>query len=54
VIKLATDENFDGDLLRGLLRRQPDLDVVRVQDAGLGETPDPVISNGRRPTAGSS
>jgi predicted nuclease of predicted toxin-antitoxin system len=43
VIKLATDENFDGDILRGLLRRLPDLDVVRVQDAELAETPDPLI-----------
>lgn len=43
MIKLATDENFDGDVLRGLLRRQPNLDVVRVQDAGLADTPDPVI-----------
>jgi len=43
VIKLVSDENFDGDMLRGLLRRLPELDVVRVQDAGLAETPDPII-----------
>jgi hypothetical protein len=43
VIKLATDENFDGDILRGLLRRQPDLDIVRVQDTELAETPDPAV-----------
>jgi hypothetical protein len=43
VIKLASDENFDGDILRGLLRRLPGLDVVRVQDADLAGTPDPVI-----------
>jgi predicted nuclease of predicted toxin-antitoxin system len=43
VIKLVSDENFDGDILRGLLRRLPDLDVVRVQDASLAETPDPII-----------
>lgn len=43
MIKLLTDENFDGDVLRGLLRRIPDLDVVRVQDVGLMATPDPVI-----------
>jgi predicted nuclease of predicted toxin-antitoxin system len=43
VIKLATDENFHGAILRGLLRRMPDLDVVRVQDVGLAQTPDPVI-----------
>jgi predicted nuclease of predicted toxin-antitoxin system len=43
VIKLATDENFGGDILRGLLRRQPGLDVVRVQDTELAEARDPVI-----------
>lgn len=43
MIRLLTDENFDGDILRGLLRRIPDLDVVRVQDVGLAETPDPTI-----------
>jgi hypothetical protein len=35
VLKLASDENFDGNILRGLYRRRPDIDVVRVQDAGL-------------------
>lgn len=43
VISLLTDENFDGDILRGLVRRMPSLDVVRVQDVGLVETPDPTI-----------
>jgi len=43
VIRLLTDENFDGDILRGLLRRMPSLDVVRVQDVGLIETADPTI-----------
>jgi Domain of unknown function (DUF5615) len=42
-MKLATDENFDGDIVRGLLRRQPDLDIVRVQDVELAETHDAVI-----------
>lgn len=43
MIKLVSDENFDGDILRGLYRRRPDLDVVRVQDIGLNSTPDPDI-----------
>jgi hypothetical protein len=43
VLKLASDENFDGDILRGLYRRCPGLDVVRVQDVGLSGTPDPDI-----------
>lgn len=34
-MRLATDENFDNRTLRGLLRRKPELDIVRVQDVGL-------------------
>ena len=43
MLKLVSDENFDGDILRGLYRRCPTLDVVRVQDVGLSATPDPDI-----------
>lgn len=43
MLKLICDENFNGDILRGLYRRCPDLDVVRVQDIGLNATPDPDI-----------
>jgi len=43
VIKLASDENFDGDVVRGLLRRVPELDMVRIQDAELAGSPDPTI-----------
>jgi predicted nuclease of predicted toxin-antitoxin system len=43
VLKLVSDENFDGDILRGLFRRRPSLDVVRVQDIGLKATPDTEI-----------
>jgi hypothetical protein len=34
-LRLATDEDFNNRVLRGLMRRNPSLDVVRVQDAGL-------------------
>jgi hypothetical protein len=30
-----TDENFSGHITQGLLRRLPDLNLLRVQDAGL-------------------
>ena len=43
MLRLAIDENFNNDVLRGLLRRSRNLDVVRVQDAGLGGADDPVI-----------
>jgi hypothetical protein len=35
MLRLATDEDFNNRILRGLLRRRPDLDIMRVQDAGL-------------------
>ena len=43
MLKLVSDENFNGDILRGLFRRHPELDVIRVQDIGLAATPDPDI-----------
>lgn len=39
----AADENFNNNVLRGVRRRRPDLDVVRVQDVLLGGTPDPAV-----------
>ncbi len=35
MLRLLADENLNGDILRGLLLREPDLDIVRVQDVGL-------------------
>ena len=35
MIRLGADENVPGDVLRGLGRRVPELDLVRVHDAGL-------------------
>lgn len=43
MLKLATDENFNNNILRGLLRRRPDLDIIRVQDAGLSGADDPTV-----------
>ncbi len=40
---LAFDENFNNDVVRGLVRRKPALDVVRVQDAGLTSLDDPAV-----------
>jgi len=40
MLRLATDEDFNNRIVRGLLRRQPDLDILRVQDAGLAGTKD--------------
>jgi len=43
MIGLALDENFNHDILRGLLRRQPALDVICVQDAKLSGEDDPAV-----------
>lgn len=43
MLRLLTDENFNGDIVRGLLLRQPDLEIVRVQDVGLAGADDPDI-----------
>jgi hypothetical protein len=43
MLRLLADENFHGDIVRGLLLRLPDLDLVRVQDVGLGGADDPEI-----------
>ena len=40
---LVSDENGSGDIVRGLLRRHPELELVRVQDVGLVESLDPDI-----------
>jgi hypothetical protein len=36
------DENFEGAIYRGLLRRNPKLDIVRVQDIDLSNADDGV------------
>ena len=43
MLALAADENFNNDILRGLLRRKPDLDVMRIQDAGLSGADDRTV-----------
>lgn len=52
MLRLLSDENFNGDVVRGLFLRQPNLDLLRVQDVGLRKVNDPAIldwaaSNGR-------
>ena len=43
MLRLLADENFNGDIVRGLLLREPDLDLVRVQIVGLAGADDPGI-----------
>jgi Domain of unknown function (DUF5615) len=43
MLSLLSDENLNGDIIRGLFLRQPNLDLIRVQDVGLIEVEDPEI-----------
>ena len=43
MLRLLTDENFNGDIIRGLLLREPNLDLVRVQDTDLSGAEDPAV-----------
>lgn len=44
MIRFLADENFNGRILRGLLRRIPELDAIRAQDVDdLYGAPDPAL-----------
>ena len=43
MLTLAADENFNNDIVRGLRRRNPHLDLVRVQDVELSAADDPAV-----------
>ena len=43
MLRLLADENFSGSVVRGLLLRNPKLDLVRVQDVGLSGADDPIV-----------
>lgn len=43
MLRLLSDENFNGDILRGVLLRRPSLDVIRVQDTRVAGADDPTV-----------
>jgi len=43
MLKLAADEDFNNRIVRGVLRRAPEIDLRRVQDAGLLAAGDPSV-----------
>ena len=43
MLKLLADENFDNTIVRGLLRRDASIDIVRVQDVSLSGEDDSTI-----------
>ena|SRR3712207_1276138 len=43
MVRLLADENFNNDIVRGVLRRNVDADIIRVQDVGLSGAGDPDV-----------
>ena len=43
MLQLVADENFNNNIVRGVLRRKADVDIVRIQDIGLSQADDPTI-----------
>lgn len=43
MLRLLIDQDFDQDLLRGLLRRVPDLDAITAYEVGMSKAPDPEL-----------
>lgn len=43
MLMLAADENFNNNIVRGVLRRRPDLDFICIQDVGLSGADDPMV-----------
>jgi hypothetical protein len=43
MLKFLADENFNGQIVRGLLRRVPELDLIRVQDLEIAGADDPAV-----------
>ena len=35
MLRLVADENLNNDIIRGLIRREAGVDIVRIQDVGL-------------------
>ena len=43
MVRLLVDQDFDHDILRGLIRRIPNLDVVTAHQIGLSAASDPEL-----------
>ncbi len=42
-MRFLADENFNNEIIRGLERRIPDVDITRIQDTELAGKPDTLI-----------
>src|SRR5215207_291234 len=43
MIRFLLDENFNGKIVRGLRIREPDVDLVRIQDSEISGADDPTV-----------
>ena len=43
MVRFLADENFNNQIVRGILRQNPDIDIVRVQDVDLSGADDPIV-----------
>ena len=43
MIRFLADENFNNQIVRGVLRQNCNVDIVRVQDVGLSGADDPTV-----------
>jgi predicted nuclease of predicted toxin-antitoxin system len=43
MLQFLADENFNNQILYGVLRQSPDIDIVRIQDVGLSGADDPTV-----------
>jgi len=43
MLRFAADENLNHNIVRGLLRRESDLDIIRIQDVGLSGKDDATV-----------
>ncbi len=43
MVRFLADENLNNDIMRGLLRRNPNIDIVRVQDVRLSGADDSTV-----------
>ena len=43
MVRFLADENFNNQIVRGILRQNPDIDIVRVQDVDLSGANDPTV-----------
>jgi hypothetical protein len=43
MVRFLADENFNNQIVRGVLRQNPSVDIVRVQDVNLSGVDDPSV-----------